>query len=203
MTEAIIEALEKANAESQYQPLSTAMVVEFGKTMGLHLRDFLAQAFTLKDEIESQQLWVQITGEMPCKCNQLRSCDLCRPLCDCDEGCMCKACRAKPEPTRAELEAEFGRLPSRRSLMERLPEIKACDRCKIVTKDSHHDVQVCVRHRIKFMAENDNPVDQESCEHEFDPDEGFMCLNCGKEGAEEVLSAMADEAKDRRKYGDT
>lgn len=23
---------------------------------------------------------------------------------------------------------------------------------------------------------------QECCEHEFDPDEGFTCLNCGKQG---------------------
>jgi hypothetical protein len=42
---------------------------------------------------------------------------------------------------------------------------------------------------------------QECCEHEFDPDEGFMCLDCGKDGAEDVMSAAYDKAKDERKYG--
>lgn len=40
------------------------------------------------------------------------------------------------------------------------------------------------------------------CEHTFDPDEGYMCLDCGKSGAEEVLARMADRAKDLRKYGE-
>lgn len=44
-------------------------------------------------------------------------------------------------------------------------------------------------------------VEEEECEHEFDPDEGFTCLNCGKDGAEEVFSRAYDRAKDRRKYG--
>ena len=39
------------------------------------------------------------------------------------------------------------------------------------------------------------------CDHEFDPSEGFTCLNCGKDGAEEVLSAAYDRAKDLRRYG--
>lgn len=43
---------------------------------------------------------------------------------------------------------------------------------------------------------------QECCSHEFDPDEGFHCLNCGKDGAEEVVSALYDRMKDRMKYGD-
>lgn len=42
---------------------------------------------------------------------------------------------------------------------------------------------------------------QECCDHEFDPDEGYHCLNCGKDGAEDVLSAAYDRAKDIRKYG--
>lgn len=47
-----------------------------------------------------------------------------------------------------------------------------------------------------------NPVpSEEECEHEFDPSEGFTCLNCGKDGAEEVLSAAYDRAKDLKKYG--
>lgn len=40
------------------------------------------------------------------------------------------------------------------------------------------------------------------CEHEYDPDEGFMCLNCGKEGVEEVMARAYDRAKDLRKYGE-
>ncbi len=40
------------------------------------------------------------------------------------------------------------------------------------------------------------------CEHEYDADEGFMCLGCGKEGAEEVMSRAFDRAKDLRKYGE-
>lgn len=33
------------------------------------------------------------------------------------------------------------------------------------------------------------------CDHEFDPDEGFMCLECGEEGADEVCSRAYDNAK--------
>lgn len=43
---------------------------------------------------------------------------------------------------------------------------------------------------------------QDCCEHEYDADEGFMCLGCGKEGAEEVMSRAYDRAKDLRKYGE-
>ena len=43
---------------------------------------------------------------------------------------------------------------------------------------------------------------QECCPHEFDSSEGYTCLNCGKEGAEEVMSAAYDRAKDRMKYGE-
>lgn len=43
---------------------------------------------------------------------------------------------------------------------------------------------------------------QECCEHEFDPDEGFMCLNCGKDGYEDVMARAYDRAKDLRKYGE-
>jgi hypothetical protein len=41
----------------------------------------------------------------------------------------------------------------------------------------------------------------ETCEHYFDPDEGYTCLSCGKDGTEDVLSAAYDRAKDIRKYG--
>lgn len=39
------------------------------------------------------------------------------------------------------------------------------------------------------------------CEHEFDADEGYHCLNCGTDGSEEVMSNAYDQAKDRMKYG--
>jgi len=37
---------------------------------------------------------------------------------------------------------------------------------------------------------------QECCEHEFDPGEGYMCLNCGKEGFEDVMSRAFNDYKD-------
>lgn len=40
------------------------------------------------------------------------------------------------------------------------------------------------------------------CNHDFDPDEGYICLNCGKDGAEEVSSRAYDRYKDFIKYGD-
>ena len=43
---------------------------------------------------------------------------------------------------------------------------------------------------------------QACCEHEYDPDEGFMCLNCGKDGTEHVLSRAYDRVKDAIKYGE-
>lgn len=43
---------------------------------------------------------------------------------------------------------------------------------------------------------------QECCEHEFDPEEGFMCLMCDKEGAEDVYSVAYDRWKDLMKYGE-
>lgn len=40
------------------------------------------------------------------------------------------------------------------------------------------------------------------CAHDFDPDEGNICLNCGTDGSERVMSAAYDRAKDIRKYGE-
>lgn len=48
---------------------------------------------------------------------------------------------------------------------------------------------------------DDGEVCNECCEHEYDASEGFMCLNCGNEGAEEMMSMAEDRAKDLRKYG--
>lgn len=42
---------------------------------------------------------------------------------------------------------------------------------------------------------------QECCEHDYDPDEGYSCLNCGKSG-EDYLASRIDDAMDRMKYGD-
>jgi hypothetical protein len=44
-------------------------------------------------------------------------------------------------------------------------------------------------------------VCQDCCEHDYDEDTGFMCLNCGKDGAAEVLSTIYDLGKDFYKYG--
>ncbi len=63
---------------------------------------------------------------------------------------------------------------------------------------------------IYKLAESFDPkfmqyLKEENCEraggHNFDPDEGFMCLECGKDGTEHVMSAAYDRAKDIRKYG--
>ncbi len=43
---------------------------------------------------------------------------------------------------------------------------------------------------------------EECCEHDFDPDEGNMCLSCGQDGTEDVMSAAYDRAKDYQKYGE-
>jgi hypothetical protein len=39
---------------------------------------------------------------------------------------------------------------------------------------------------------------QECCDHEFDSGEGYMCLNCDKEGLEDVMCAAYDRAKASR-----
>lgn len=48
----------------------------------------------------------------------------------------------------------------------------------------------------------DHELCEECCSHDFDPDEGFMCTWCGKEGAEDVMARAYDDAKDRMKYGE-
>lgn len=35
---------------------------------------------------------------------------------------------------------------------------------------------------------------RETCEHEFDPDEGYTCLNCGEQGD---IGSLTDRAIDR------
>jgi hypothetical protein len=39
------------------------------------------------------------------------------------------------------------------------------------------------------------------CEHEYDADEGFMCLGCGRDGTEDVMARAFDMAKARRQDG--
>lgn len=48
---------------------------------------------------------------------------------------------------------------------------------------------------------DDEPC-QSCCDHEFDPSEGYTCLNCGLDGLESSMSRAYDMAKDRWKYGD-
>lgn len=43
---------------------------------------------------------------------------------------------------------------------------------------------------------------QDCCDHDYDADEGFHCLNCGKDGSEAVQGRAYDAYKDRMKYGD-
>lgn len=46
----------------------------------------------------------------------------------------------------------------------------------------------------------DNEECQDCCDHEYDPDEGYMCLNCGKNGYEEACDRaefMEDLRRDR------
>lgn len=43
---------------------------------------------------------------------------------------------------------------------------------------------------------------QKCCDHEPDPDEGYHCLQCGKDCYEDVAAAAYDSYKDRMKYGD-
>jgi hypothetical protein len=44
----------------------------------------------------------------------------------------------------------------------------------------------------------DGETCQACCDHEYDPDEGYMCLNCGKDGLEDVMTRAYDRAKDAR-----
>lgn len=41
----------------------------------------------------------------------------------------------------------------------------------------------------------------DDCEHEHDPDEGYMCLLCGKDGSD-YLAGLADDVMDRMKDRD-
>jgi hypothetical protein len=106
-----------------------------------------------------------------------------------------------------------------RSLWSMLAEVKACPDCKIVPKvtssgDKFNDVQMCKAHKEKrktddICEECKEPIAlagyscQSCCEHEFDADEGYHCLNCALDGSEDVMAAAYDRAKDFRKYGDT
>lgn len=42
---------------------------------------------------------------------------------------------------------------------------------------------------------------QECCEHDYAAGEGYHCLNCGKDGSEDVMADAYDEYKDHMKYG--
>lgn len=51
-------------------------------------------------------------------------------------------------------------------------------------------------------ADCESFVCEECCEndigHEFDSSEGFMCLNCGREGLEDMMADAYDRAKAAR-----
>jgi hypothetical protein len=52
-------------------------------------------------------------------------------------------------------------------------------------------------------TDSDDGICQEHCDHPdgFDSSEGNMCLSCGKDGTEDVMSAAFDRAKSLRQYG--
>lgn len=43
---------------------------------------------------------------------------------------------------------------------------------------------------------------QDCCDHDYDPDEGYTCINCGAEGYEDMAGAAYDYYKDMFKYGE-
>lgn len=47
-------------------------------------------------------------------------------------------------------------------------------------------------HKLEVISKED----QEVCEHEFDSSEGNLCLNCGKDGTEDLI-ARAESLEDR------
>lgn len=55
----------------------------------------------------------------------------------------------------------------------------------------------------EYCGESYNEADacEECCEHEFDSSEGYICLNCGKDGSEDVMSDAYDRAKALRQDG--
>jgi hypothetical protein len=66
-----------------------------------------------------------------------------------------------------------------------------CDKCKDTGEISVVDEKNGV---AKLRTE---PC-QDCCEHEFDSSEGYMCLNCNKEGAEDVFADAYDRWKASR-----
>lgn len=43
---------------------------------------------------------------------------------------------------------------------------------------------------------------QNCCDHDPDPQESYMCVNCGADCFEDVTARAHDRAKDLRKYGE-
>lgn len=54
----------------------------------------------------------------------------------------------------------------------------------------------------RHVCHKDDDVCEKCCEHEFDSSSGYECLNCGKEGLEDIMSAAYDSYKDFMKYGE-
>lgn len=57
--------------------------------------------------------------------------------------------------------------------------------------------------QLKYIMQDErkNEEDSEHCYHNIDSDEGYHCLNCGKDFSEDIMSAAYDRVKDIRKYG--
>lgn len=49
-------------------------------------------------------------------------------------------------------------------------------------------IEIAARLSRELQAMHEDGIEDDECEHEFDPDEGFMCLHCGAEGLESVMS---------------
>ena len=72
-----------------------------------------------------------------------------------------------------------------------------CADCKIVPvpEKNFNDVVICDKHRPDFEYKQPDPED---CDHDFDSEEGFHCLNCGEDGSEWVSMAAYDRYKASR-----
>ncbi len=86
--------------------------------------------------------------------------------------------------------------------MERYRDIQITPTCRKAL-DEAHDARACEACEGPIGAtakECGSHVCADCCEHEHDPDEGFMCLNCGNDGSD-YIAAMADYYYDQAKDG--
>lgn len=78
-----------------------------------------------------------------------------------------------------------------------------CPNCvKTIDQRGTTHFHACHEHTPKTSCEGCEEEDcQFCCDHEPDADEGWHCLNCGKDCSEDVLAAAYDYAKGRAKDG--